>query len=113
MEDYNTEKVELLTFIDNDEMLYEHGNSIQKNIVRKVMSGKYDAKKAPKLWQYLVDAGAKAYAKMGHLSVREVFPKDLRVHMAKELAEEFEGTECFAEAKLAAKNKKKVTKRKK
>jgi hypothetical protein len=56
--------IELKLFIDNDAQLYKQRLiPIVKNIQKKMKSGKYDHKKAPKLWKYLVDDGAKKYAK--------------------------------------------------
>ena len=47
---------ELRIFIDNDGDLYRQQlTPIIKNLLRKIKSGKYDHKKAPKLWMYLVD----------------------------------------------------------
>jgi len=55
---------ELKLYIDNDGQLYKQKLiPIVKNIQRKMKSGKYDHKKAPKLWKYLVDDGAKKYQK--------------------------------------------------
>ena len=55
---------ELKLFIDNDGQLYKQRLiPIVKNIQKKMKSGKYDHKKAPKLWKYLVDDGAKKYQK--------------------------------------------------
>ena len=55
-------------------------------------SGKYDHKKAPKLWMYLVDAGAKKYIK-DHGSpgdkVKDMFPKKTRELVAQEFADEY------------------------
>ena len=56
--------IELKLFIDNDAQLYKQRLiPIVKNIQKKMKSGKYDHKKAPKLWKYLVDDGAKKYQK--------------------------------------------------
>jgi len=56
--------IELKLFIDNDSQLYKQRLiPIVKNIQKKMKSGKYDHKKAPKLWKYLVDDGAKKYQK--------------------------------------------------
>ena len=56
--------IELKLYIDNDGDLYKQRLiPIVKNIQRKMKSGKYDHKKAPKLWKYLVDDGAKKYQK--------------------------------------------------
>lgn len=55
---------ELQLFIDNDGDLYRaQTQSIHANAAKKVASGKYDPVLAIKLWRYLVDAGAKKYAK--------------------------------------------------
>ena len=49
---------------DNDAQLYKQRLiPIVKNIQKKMKSGKYDHKQAPKLWMYLVTEGAKKYAK--------------------------------------------------
>jgi hypothetical protein len=56
--------IELKLYIENDAMLYKQKLvPIVKNIQKKMKSGKYDHKKAPKLWIYLVDEGAKKYQK--------------------------------------------------
>ena len=55
---------ELKLYIENDSDLYRQKIiPIVKNIQRKMKSGKYDHKKAPKLWMYLADMGAKKYLK--------------------------------------------------
>ena len=56
--------IELKLYIENDGDLYKQKIiPIVKNIQKKMKSGKYDHKKAPKLWKYLVDDGAKKYQK--------------------------------------------------
>ena len=56
--------IELKLYIENDGDLYKQKIiPIVKNIQKKMKSGKYDHNKAPKLWKYLVDDGAKKYAK--------------------------------------------------
>ena len=63
-ENWKDEARELKLYIDNDGDLYKQRLiPIVKNIQRKMKSGKYDHNKAPKLWKYLVDDGAKKYAK--------------------------------------------------
>ena len=54
--------IELKMYIENDGQLYKQRLvPIVKNIQRKMKSGKYDHKKAPKLWMYLVKDGANKY----------------------------------------------------
>ncbi len=56
--------IELKLYIENDGDLYKQKIiPIVKNIQKKMKSGKYDHKQAPKLWMYLVTDGAKKYAK--------------------------------------------------
>ena len=56
--------IELKLYIENDGQLYKQKIiPIVKNIQKKMKSGKYDHKKAPKLWMMLVTEGAKKYAK--------------------------------------------------
>jgi hypothetical protein len=55
---------ELKLFIDNDGSLYrQQTTSIFKNLITKVGRGTYDSSKAVTLFMYLVEAGAKKYAK--------------------------------------------------
>lgn len=87
---HDIEKRELELYIDNDYTLYSgQRQSIEANIQRKVKSGKYDPAKAPKLWQYLVDAGAKKYVKEFGGSVRTMFPKKMREELAKEMSNDY------------------------
>ena len=66
-ENWKDEATELKLFIDNDANLYRQRLvPIVKNIQKKMKSGKYDHKKAPKLWMYLVTDGAKKYEKEFH-----------------------------------------------
>jgi len=81
---------ELELYIDNDRELYRQRRSIEQNIARKMKSGRYDPTKAPKLWQYLIDAGARKYAKEFGGSVRDMFPKELRVWLSVQYARDHE-----------------------
>lgn len=79
-------KRELELFIENESSLDRERTQVIKVILRKMKADQYDHKQAYKLWLPLVDAGAKDY-------LREVggegnmFPKDLRLEMAKEYAD--------------------------
>ena len=79
--------IELKMYIENDAMLYKQKLvPIVKNIQKKMKSGKYDHKKAPKLWMYLVDEGAKKYYK----EFPDVkFNKQERQAVAQEFADEY------------------------
>ncbi len=72
----------------------------------KSKSGKYDHKKAPKLWMYLVDAGAKKYVKEFGGDVRSMFDKQTRQYVAQQMADEYkneieiQGGTMFEEAEL-------------
>lgn len=53
---------EIRLFLDNDRALYDQKvKSFLPNIARKMISGKYDASKAWKLWMYLVDEAVRKY----------------------------------------------------
>jgi len=54
---------ELLLVTENEYSLYRLHQDIEKNLLRKLKSGKYDHSKAAKAWQYWMDAGAKLYVK--------------------------------------------------
>jgi hypothetical protein len=81
---------ELKLYIENDRDLYKQQIvPIIKNVQRKMKSGKYDHRQAPKLWMYLVDNGAKKYVKEFGGDVKTMFPKDLRLSIANEFANEY------------------------
>ena len=81
---------ELQLYIENDSDLYRRQIiPIVKNIQRKMKSGKYDHTKAPKLWMYLVDNGAKKYVKEFGGDVKSMFPKDVRHSVAVNMANEY------------------------
>ena len=83
---------ELQLYIENDQKLYRQVESIVKNIQRKMKSGKYDHKKAPKLWMYVVDAGAKQYHKEHGTpgdKWTKMFDKQTRQAVAETMADEY------------------------
>ena len=86
-ENWKDEATELKLFIDNDANLYRQRLvPIVKNIQKKMKSGKYDHKKAPKLWKYLVDDGAKKYSKE-FPGVK--FDRKVKDYVAQEYADEY------------------------
>lgn len=57
---------ELVLYIENDSKLWgpnSQGASIRKNIAQKIENGTFDPDKLPKMFEYLTESGAKAYAK--------------------------------------------------
>ncbi|TRO54900.1 hypothetical protein E2P64_08140 [Candidatus Bathyarchaeota archaeon] len=84
---------ELKVFIDNDGQLYRsQAIPIYKNLVNKHAAGKYQSDLAVKLFMYLVDAGAKKYAKeegSKNQKWNDIFSKATRLYVAKELEKEF------------------------
>lgn len=81
---------ELQLYIDNDRDLYRQREAIEKNLLRKAAKGRYDKQKAPKLWQYMVDEGARKYCKEFGCQVRTTFPKKMRVELSKQYACDWE-----------------------
>ena len=85
--------IELKMFIDNDSMLYKQRLiPIVKNIQKKMKSGKYDHKKAPKLWMNLVNDGAKKYEKefaAAEFSDGLKFSKQEKEAVAQQFADEY------------------------
>ena len=87
--DYAEEKRELELFIMNDQDLYRQMFlPILMNLARKMKRGVYNHQMAPKLWQYLVDQGAKKYVMQHGGTVRNTFPKQARMELAKDMADE-------------------------
>lgn len=81
-------KRELDLFIENEGRLAAKKESILTNLLRKLKSDSYSHSQAPKLWMYLVDEGAKMYAKeMGSGDAKNLFPKELRESLAKDMAD--------------------------
>lgn len=83
---------ELLLYIENDGALYRSQHTpINKNLATKKAKGDYDREKAEKLFMYLVDAGAKKYAKeFGGGEWNRMFPVPDRKQVAKALRHQFE-----------------------
>ena len=79
---------ELYLFIQNERDLMRQKSSIIKNIARKMKSGKYDHKQAPKLWMYWIESGAKLYDKMYSSPGAKTFDKDTKMSVAIQLADE-------------------------
>jgi hypothetical protein len=87
--DYAEEKRELELFIMNDQDLYRQMfMPIIMNLARELKRGVYNHQMAPKLWQYLVDQGAKKYVMQYGGTVRNTFPKKARMELAKDMADE-------------------------
>lgn len=83
---------ELEIYMDNDQKLYDAKiNNFYKNLILKICQGKYDSKKAVKLFMYLVERAAKAYSKeIGDGKWNITFPKKEREEVAKGLVTDFE-----------------------
>jgi hypothetical protein len=78
---------ELQLYMENDNHLYNRELEFQKNLARKICSGKYDAAKSPKLFEHFVKEGAAKYKKdlgEGHFT-----PADRRA-VAENYASDFE-----------------------
>ena len=87
--DHAEEKRELELFIMNDQDLYRQMfMPIIMNLARKMKRGVYNHQMAPKLWQYLVDQGARKYVMQNGGTVRNTFPKQARMELAKDMADE-------------------------
>lgn len=87
------ETSELKIFIDNDGDLYRQQKvPMYKNLTKKMIKGTYDKELAKKLMMYLVEAGAKKYAKeAGPNAVwHEMFSMADRKQVASELVDDFE-----------------------
>ena len=87
--DAHTER-ELKLYIEADQDLYKQQIvPIIENVQQKMKSGKYDHAQAPELWMYLVDNGAKKYVKEFGGDANKDFPKDLRLSIANQFANEY------------------------
>ena len=85
------EATELKNTMDSTEEGYNQQYiPILKNLTKKMKKGTYDRDKAAKLFMYYVDNGAKRYVKDYGGTVRDQFPKDVRMQAAKAYVEDFE-----------------------
>ena len=83
---------ELKLFIDNDAQLYRAQHvSIQKNLATKKVRSLYKHDLAVKLFGYLVESGAKKYAKEFGGTWHQLFSVPTRKAVAEELTKGFEG----------------------
>jgi hypothetical protein len=87
----DVDKKELELYIENNEQLYKQQLiPIIKNILTKMKRGVYDHSLAPKLWLYLVDAGAKKYIQeFGGPGdkIQNIFPVSMRRELAQDFAD--------------------------
>ena len=84
---------ELFIFVSNNEQLYRQRlQPIYKNAITKMAQGKYDSKRAIKLFMYAVDDAAKLYSKEFSTGndAKAMFPKDVREYVAMRLRDDFE-----------------------
>lgn len=82
---------ELKLYIDNDGDLYRQmTTSILKNLATKKARGDYDSSKATKAFAYLVEAGAKKYAKEFGGTWHQMFSVPTRMQVSKEMRDDFE-----------------------
>jgi hypothetical protein len=79
-------------FIESTSELYPQKEAIISSLQKKKARGKYDKTKAPKVWQYWVDRGAKQYSKEFSGS-ENLFNKDTRTALAEDLAKRYENGE--------------------
>jgi hypothetical protein len=77
---------ELDLYIMNSSELYPQRQAIENNVRRRIANGTYDPAKAPKLWLYLVDNGAKAYSREFESPGDHVFSPATREALAQRLA---------------------------
>ena len=93
-ENSSPEAVELQLYIENDADLYRQQYiPILQNLSKKKKKGVYNPQLAPKLFRYLVDNGAKKYAKefgTGVQDAAKMFPGPVRDVVALELTRAFE-----------------------
>lgn len=80
---------ELELYIDNTEPLYRQSLAIQQNLLRKIAKGRYDHRKAPKLWLYMVNEGARRYVKEFGGDGRLMFPLAGKKNLATRYANQF------------------------
>ena len=79
---------ELLIFMDSERSIYNQKISILLNLARKMKSGKYSSRLAPKIWEYWVETGAKSYARQFATPAdwSRIFPPALRRFAARTIA---------------------------
>lgn len=79
---------ELDLYAENTSELHRQFMSIISNVKRRIKNDTYDATKAPQLWMWWYNAAAKRYVQEFGGDVRKMFPRSLRMKLAKERAKE-------------------------
>lgn len=83
---------ELELWQENDSRLVNQQTSIEVNLVKKIIAGKFDYASSVRLWQYLADSAAQSYTRMhgsGHGSSYGIFTTKVRNNLARRLAHDF------------------------
>lgn len=79
---------ELLLYADNTSEIYPMKQQIIKNMKKKIEKGVYDPEAAIQGWMHWVDNAAKMYAKEFLTEpYHQIFTKDVRMNVAREVAE--------------------------
>jgi hypothetical protein len=83
---------ELEMYITQSSELYPRRQAIEANLAKKMAKGTYRSSEAPKLWKYLVDDGAKRYARefASPGNWNRIFDVPTRNAVARSLAASFE-----------------------
>ena len=83
-------KEDLMLYITNTVELYPMKESIIQNMAKKIEKGTYDPELAVKGWMNWVDLGAKQYIQEFNVPGNEprLFPRELRLAVARDIAEE-------------------------
>lgn len=77
---------ELILFADNTASLQNQNQAIRKNLMRKIVKGIYDPKKAITLWTYYAESARQAY----RLEFQAFCPKPEMLKVAEHYALDFE-----------------------
>lgn len=78
---------ELSLYLDNEQPCYKMKQDIARNLLRKMKSGSYAHARAAQAWSYVVEFAAKRYAKEFGGVWHKMFPPDVRLAVAQDLAD--------------------------
>lgn len=81
---------ELELYMDNTNMVYQQMQRIEKMLYKKYKAGYYDHAKAMKEWSHVVDFAASAYQKEHGDQRTQIFTRDDRLELAKQLADHYQ-----------------------
>ena len=89
----SSEATELELYAENESSIYPLRQTIERSLVKKILQGVYDKRKAPQAYSYWIEEAAKRYVREFGTADQPwhvLFPADVRREVAESLTKSFE-----------------------